>query len=489
MNRLANQTAASMLQNLESRAISARELLDQHLEVVDSLNEDINAIVTLDVERATEQANEVDRQRASGEPLGPLAGLPMTLKDSISTQGLLTTAGSEMLAGYIPEHDADVAVRLKDAGAVIFGKTNVPEFAGDIQTYNKLFGVTNNPWSHEHTAGGSSGGAAAALATGMSALEVGSDIAGSIRIPASHCGVVGHKPSYGIVSQLGHIPGAPGSLSRSDLGVLGPMARTVEDCSLLLDVLAGPDRWCASGWELVLPKPSVTHVSDLKLAVCVENDYSPLSDDVHKSVLDIANDLHEQGATVGYDVIPPQLRLKEYASIYWDLLGSVLSQSYPPEIYDQIVASVEAGEIPPGGLALYGPQGVIIRHRDWLALNEARQKVRASFAEFFQQWDCILMPSSATAAIKHDHSEPLTERTIEVNGQEHNYVAQMSWILPASFAYLPATTVPIAKNSIGLPIGVQVVGPYLADKTCLEVGRMIEQISGGHAGLSNDVIL
>src|SRR5690606_37586313 len=216
-------------------------------------NPALNAIVATDIEAARERARAADAALAAGESWGPLHGVPITIKDTFEVAGMPTTAGAKELRDHRPSSNAVAVQRLLDAGAIVFGKTNVPLYAGDLQTYNEVYGSTSNPWDLHRTPGGSSGGAAAALAAGLTALELGSDIGGSIRTPSHFCGVCGLKPSYGIIPSRGHIPGPPGTLSEADISVTGPMARSVDDLELALDILAGPDTPAAKGWRLELP--------------------------------------------------------------------------------------------------------------------------------------------------------------------------------------------------------------------------------------------
>ena len=253
MSDIALQPAHALAESIRRRDVSSRELLEHYLARVERLNAPLNAVVTLDPDGARLAADAADAATARGEDGGPLHGVPMTIKDTYQTAGIRTTCG---LAAWdhVPDHDAEAVRRLRDAGAVIFGKTNTPTLAGDWQTYNPIFGTSNNPWDTARTAGGSSGGAAAAVATGMTALELGSDIGGSIRLPSNWCGVCGHKPTWGVVPQHGHLPPAPGTLSSTDLAVIGPLARNVDDLELALGVLAGPAGHAAVGWRLELPR-------------------------------------------------------------------------------------------------------------------------------------------------------------------------------------------------------------------------------------------
>jgi amidase len=234
---LERATAAELVADLRAGAVSSRELLDAQLAQVDRWNPTVNAVVATDLDAARRAAQEIDDGRARGAAVGPLAGLPMTVKDSFETRGLVTTSGAPELREHVPEADADAVARLREAGAIVFGKTNLPMYAGDWQTYNDVYGLTRNPWDVTRGAGGSSGGSAVAVATGMSPLELGSDIGGSIRVPAHFCGVFGHKPTQGAVPDRGHVPGPPGTMAPPDLGVTGPLGRSVADLELAMDAL------------------------------------------------------------------------------------------------------------------------------------------------------------------------------------------------------------------------------------------------------------
>src|SRR5678815_4519495 len=225
MSDILKLDATDQLSALAARRVSALELLEASLSRQQQVHGRLNAVVATSLERAMEHARAIDERRAKGEAMGPLAGLPMTIKDTFDVVGMPASSGLEALRRRVAE-DADVVGAARDAGAVIWGKTNVPVMAGDWQSFNGLYGTTNNPWDVTRTPGGSSGGAAAALAAGVTALEIGSDIGGSLRVPAGFCGVFSHKPTWGLVSQHGHVPPSPGSWSERDLNVVGPMARS-----------------------------------------------------------------------------------------------------------------------------------------------------------------------------------------------------------------------------------------------------------------------
>src|SRR5919107_1617280 len=374
MTDWADRSATEIVAGIRAKEVSSRELLATFLERVER-RRDLNAVVTLDVERATATADRADEAVAKGEPLGALHGLPMTVKDAFETEGLRTTSGAPELSEHVPERDADAVARLRAAGAVIFGKTNLPIYAGDIQTFNDVFGVTNNPWDLSRGAGGSSGGAAAALAARLTPLELGSDIGGSIRNPAHYCGVTGLKPPYGIVPIRGHIPGPPGSLSEGDIGVAGPMARTVPDLELALDVLGGPDEARAVAWRLELPPPRADALEGYRVATWLDDPYAP----VDRAVLDVLQGavetlagggaLVDEGASLGVE-------LEEIAEVYLQLLVGVLANGYPPEVLaaaDEMAAALDPADRSLPTLFL---RGLAQRKREWNVVHERREQIR-----------------------------------------------------------------------------------------------------------------
>src|SRR5271167_2316558 len=300
MSNLAYSSATDIARKIRRREISSREAVDYFLARVETLDKPINSVVTIDAERARTEADAADAALARGEVRGPLHGVPMTIKDSFQTAGMRTTSGAPELASFIPTEDAWPVARLREAGAIIFGKTNLPIYAGDLQSYNEVFGTTNNPYDLSRTPGGSSGGSAAALACGFTPLELGSDIGGSIRLPSHMSGVVGHKPSYGIVPAHGQIPGPPGTLSLSDLAVAGPMARSVEDLKLGLDILAGPNRWEKPAWRLQLPPPRRQVLKQYRVAAWLDDPACRLEPKVRDLLEKAARALGAAGATVDY---------------------------------------------------------------------------------------------------------------------------------------------------------------------------------------------
>ena len=477
MSHIAFRSATELADAIRRRELSSREVLDHYLARIERLNPPLNAVVTLDAERARRAADAADAAVARKETLGPLHGVPMTIKDTYEIAGLRTTCGFAAWSEHVPDDDAEAVRRLRDAGAVFIGKTNVPSLASDWQTYNPIFGVTRNPWDRERTTGGSSGGAAAAVATGLTAMELGSDIGGSIRVPSNWCGVCGHKPTWGIVPQRGHLPPPPGTLADTDLGVMGPIARSVEDLGLALDVLAGPDGHQTAGWRLELPPARRTARRDFRLATWLDDPTYPVDAQV-RTCLETAGDaLRKDG--VGVREARPEVELPSLVRTYQQLLYPILLGMMPQENFDGFAAL--AATLPPDddSALARSVRFATLRHRDWLFAHEERERVRARMATFFRDVDALLMPVTAVPAIPHDHSEPFTDRTIQVNGSNRDYTDLFGWITLATLAYLPATVVPVGRTRGGLPVGVQIVGPYLEDHTTLAVARHVTDVLGG----------
>jgi amidase len=462
---------------IRSREFACRELLDHFLARVDRLNPSLNAVVTVDPDGARRAADAADAALARGEVHGPLHGVPMTIKDTFETAGMRTTCGFKAW-DRVPDRDAEAVRRLRAAGAVIFGKTNTPIWAGDWQTYNPIFGTTNNPWDATRTTGGSSGGSAAAVASGMTALEVGSDIGGSIRVPSSWCGVCGHKSSWGVVSQRGHLPPAPGALARADLAVVGPLARDVDDLELALDVLAGSAGQEVVGWRLELPPARGATLRELKLAVWLDDPAYPVEDDVRSVLESATRALRDAGARV--TSVRPPIEVPEVVRMYQQLLYPVMLGAMPRDRFDRMAAFAASLPAEDDGPLARTVRFATLRHRDWLSANERREQLRALIADYFRDVDALLMPVAVVPAIPHDHSEPFAGRMIQTNGGSRPYTDMFGWIALATVAYLPATVVPVGRTGAGLPVGLQIVGPYLEDRTTLAVGRLVTQVLGGY---------
>ncbi len=466
-------SAIELAARIRSGEVSSREATDAALDRIDRLDDDLGLVVTLDAERARAEAAAADEALAAGSDLGALHGVPITVKDSFQTAGMRTTSGAPELADHVPETDADPVARYRELGVVVMGKTNLPIYAGDVQSYNDVFGCSNNPWDRSRTVGGSSGGSAGALAAGFTPLELGSDIGGSIRNPAHTCGVVGHKPSYGIVSARGQIPGPPGTLTQADIAVAGPMARTVADCRLALDALSGPDAWQRRAWRLELPPPRHHDPADLRVAAWLDDPACPVGSEVRPLLEAAAVALADVGVRVDADARPDGVTLERSIDTFERLLGAALAGAHTPAEIEEMATRGDGVE---GDL---GAGHAALRHRAWLSVNERRLQLRARWAGFFEDWDAVLMPVAIAPAIPHDHSSPLSARRITVDGVERPYLEQTHWVGAVGVVYLPATVVPIGLTPAGLPVGVQVVGPYLEDHTCLRVAELLEVALGG----------
>lgn len=470
------RSAGELAAALRSRELGSRELLEHVLARVERWNPGLNAIVALDLESARARAQAADEALARGECWGALHGLPITIKDSIEVAGMPCTSGAPELAGHRPATNAPAAQRLVDAGAIVFGKTNLPLYAGDFQSYNALHGTTRNPWDLERAPGGSSGGAAAALAAGLCGLELGSDIGGSIRNPSHYCGVYGHKPSHGIVPLRGHIPGPPGTRREDDLGVIGPMARSAGDLALALDLLAGPDEAAGRAWRLELPPARGVKLAGLRVAVWLDDPFCPVDAEVGDALQATVDALARAGVVIDEKARPVDARVSR--ATYSQLLYGVLGVGFPPALLAGCDAHAPQLEAADESLHALLVRGVAQRHRDWLAAHEQRLALCARWADFFRDHDLLLAPVMPTVAFPHDHSEIAT-RTIAVNGRPFPYLEQIFWAGLATVAWLPATAVPVGAGRSGLPVGAQLVGPFLEDRTPLAFAAAMADVVGG----------
>jgi amidase len=399
----------------------------------------------------------------------------MTIKESFDIAGLPTTWGVPTQRNNIGQVDATVVAHLKAAGAHFMGKTNVPLGLADWQSYNDIYGTTHNPWDTDRSPGGSSGGSAAALAAGLTGLEFGSDIGGSIRNPSHFCGVYGHKPTYGVVPTLGHNP--PGVVSAPDLNVVGPMGRSAEDLELALDVVAGPDRLRSSGWRLELPQAKARTLRGLRVAIWPKENSVPTSGEISDRVQEVAEVLARAGAVVS-DRARPEIPPKDIHRTYLSLLGSASLVSLPDEYYSftqRCAAELDTNDESPLAVVT---RARVLDHRSWSDHNEARTHYRVRWRAFFDDWDVVICPISATTAYEHDH-RPKLERTLAVDSAQTSHYEHYFWVGLATVAYLPSTAFPSGLSNDGLPIGLQIIGPEYGDRTTIEVARLIAQELGG----------
>ncbi len=476
MTDIAYLPAHQLAGKLRSREIGCVELLEHHLRRVERFNPAVNAIIWTDVDRARRRAAEADRALARGEIWGPLHGLPMTIKESFDLAGAPTTWGMPELRGNVPATNAIAAERLLQAGAVIFGKTNVPLSLADWQSFNAVYGTTNNPWDPTRTPGGSSGGSAAALAAGLSALELGSDIGASIRNPAHYCGVAGHKPSWGIVPLRGH--SARDTLSMPDISVAGPLARTAEDLALALSVLAGPDELDAPAWRLALPKPSKSRLAEYRVALLLEDPNCAVEAEYAARLAEIGRLLQRLGATVSFEARPALDTVKAHA-LYIRLLRAVTTARLPPEAFAEWREKAAALAPEDDSFKARVARAATLLHRDWIAAHEERTKLRWDWHAFFGEWDVLLTPAAAGPAWPHDQQGDRMDRVIAVNGRPESTMDQLFWAGISSLVYLPSTVVPAGLSRAGLPMGVQIIADHLQDLAAIDFARLLGQEIGG----------
>lgn len=470
---IAFASATEQLRLLDAGEISASELLDLYLSRVERFNPAYNLVVAFDRKRARSAAQEVDRRRKKGEPLAALAGLPITIKDSFEVTGMPATCGLEALRDHRPEEDADAVALLREAGANIFGKTNLPSGASDWQSFNPIYGISRNPWNPERTVGGSSGGAAGAVAAGFTSFELGSDIGGSIRIPSHFCGVFGHKPSYGLVPVRGQIPPPPGMLHQPQLGVAGPIARSAADLDLLMRVLAQPGGPAKN--DLVEPRHG--RLEDFRIGVWMGDGAYRVDHAYREALENFIETLRSAGARIE-DVGPPVDPLESY-EVYLQTLFAIVGAPSPQEAdaFERLADKDETGIA--AKLARYMRTSLA----EWFTLAERREHLFRGWASFFTSYDLLLCPAVPVVAFPHMaegsgvHSDQLFRR-VTIDGEPAPYL-DFTWQGLALVANLPATVMPTGQLVDGLPAGIQMIGPYMEDSTAIRFAALAEGVTGG----------
>jgi amidase len=473
------RTATELSAALAAKKVSAVELAQDAIDRIERHDAKINAICVRDFARGLEAARAADAARARGET-GPLLGIPLTVKESYNIAGLPTTWGFPAQKDFKPDEDALSISRVKAAGGVILGKTNVPVGLGDWQSYNDIYGTTNNPFDLGRTPGGSSGGSGAALAAGYGPLSLGSDIGGSLRVPAFHCGVYAHKPTFALVPSRGHIPPpfSPLPLDR-DMAVIGPMARSAADLSLLLDVIAGPDPLEAGkGYRLALAPPRQNDLKNFRVLLIDTDPVLPTANSLRGAIAELAANLVRAGVTVARE----SRLLPDFAAssrLYMRMLMSFLALTFAPENYAD--AQMAAAQLAPDDTSLAAERlrGIAFSHRDWLIADGARAQLRAQWRKLFESFDAVICPVMPTPAYPHDHSDDQEKRRINIDGRDYPYPDQLAWPGIATLPGLPATAIPIGLSPEGLPVGVQIIGPWLEDRTPLKFAELIEREFGG----------
>jgi amidase len=464
------RSAKELAAEIRRKKIGCLELLDLYLSRLEKHNPSLNAVILTDVDGARKRARAADRALARKQVWGPLHGVP-TIKESFDVAGMPTTWGIPQAKDNFPPRNGLTVDRFLGAGVVLFGKTNVPIFLADYQSYNAIYGTTNNPWDLSRSPGGSSGGSAAALAAGLTGIEAGSDIGSSIRNPAHYCGVYGHKPTFGIVPQHGQ---TLGRAAQTDINVLGPMGRSAEDLEIGLAVMAGPDEIDAAGYKLALRAPRQKGLRDFKVAVMLSDPNSEVDAEVQEKVQSVADFLGRKRAKVN-DKARPDIDTGAALRTYVHLLRSATSPRQTREEFEknvQIARGLSASDESYYALMQRANTG---SHRDWLAFNETRHKMRLKWAKFFKEYDLLICPAAASAAWPHDQQGERWERTIEVNGHRVPTTDQLFWAGYSGMAYLPSTVAPAGLTRAGLPVGVQIVGPQYGDRTCIHLARLLER--------------
>ncbi len=478
MTDITLESATRQLALLGNGQISAVELLKLHLARIEALNPALNAVVGLDEAQAMTMARDSDAKRAQGQA-GALEGLPITIKDAFDVAGLVSTAGANAYRERVPDEDAAAVARLRAAGAVIMGKSNVPVFSGDFQTYNPVYGTTNNPWDVSLSPGGSSGGAAVAVATGMSSFELGSDLGSSIRWPCAATGVYGLKTTWNLASSWGMVPPPPErrTARNADLVVVGPIARSADDIELVMSVIMG-GRDPGSPSPVVLAPPRKREADGLRVCVWMDDPFAKADALVRQGVMKAARLLEAQGAVID-EVARPGFTYEEAFEVYALINHAIVAYGLPPKVRARMQ----------GMAAMFSPTD--ISHRSLQArgarmtpgfyqqVSARRLAVKMQWARFFERFDVVLCPPAPVAFLPHDHNPDVHARTLQVNGEAKPYLDFLVWAALATGADLPALSAPVMRSPMGLPLGVQIIGRADADLQVIAVGRMLAAITGG----------
>ncbi len=457
-----------MLAALRAGEVSSVELVEMHVARIERHDGALNAIPVRTFDRAREAAVVADRKRARGED-ATLLGLPMTLKESTQVAGLPQTAGLVPFKGYQPAEDGRVAANIFAAGACLLGKTNIPEALADWTADSEVYGRTNNPWDHSRTPGGSTGGGGAALASGMTPLELGSDIGGSIRIPAAYCGVYGHRPTETAVPRSGCFPLADLPNPAFLMGVQGPLARSADDLELLFDVIAGPEPGEDIGWKLALPPARHDKLKDFRVAVMPSVAGQLPSSDMRGGLEELVTLLGKEGATVRE--AQPGIDFEAFYQDYLRMLIVMTSQGESPEARAERARTLRAAG---GGHAEAIADGFVLGAQEYLALVSRRAAAQRAWARFFNDYDVVIAPMALDVAFPHPTS-PRADRALVIDNESIPYNNNLMFPMIAIFPGLPSTAFPGGLGAGGLPLGLQAIGPYLEDRTTLRFASLVEK--------------
>ena len=439
--------ATALANAIRTKRVTSRQALEAFVRRNAHLGSRLNCVVVFDLENARKRADELDAKLRRGEIVGPLHGVPMTVKENNDVRGLVTTVGFEENIGRVASSDETMIERMKKAGVVIWGKTNLPVGAMDIQSYNAIYGSTSNPWDLERTPGGSSGGGACAVAASISPIELGGDVGGSIRTPAAFCGIYGHKPTWGLVPKTGpHL-----ELREKEISVRGPLSKSARDLAMIMDIIGGPT---SDAMSLHLPRPSKTSLSEYRVAVWADDPMCRVDDDIREAATNLAWTLRSRGVHVSFTARPD-----------FDLTHNV-------ETYKRLTAANSALKGETNGVTL----------EQYRLAQEAQGRIREAWDRFFRSYDVLIVPSHCTPAFKKDES-PKAGRTLDmvVDGKNTTmpYWRALFWALLTNVGLLPSTTFPCGLGKrTNLPIGLNVVGPEWSDFITIDFARLLSEECG-----------
>jgi amidase len=469
-------TALQAAEAIRRRRISSRELTQLALERIDRYNPALNAIVNVLREEALAAARGADEALAHGRARGAFHGVPITLKESFEIRGVPATVGLEELRTHVPAEDSDAVARLRAAGAIILGNTNVPVRLADWQSANPIYGRSNNPWDLSRTPGGSSGGSAAALASGLGYLSMGSDIGGSIRVPAHFCGIYGHKPTIGVVSRAGHIPPMPALRPQpaNDLAVVGPMARSAPDLAAAMQVVGGPGAEDAVAYRWTMPPARRNRLGSYRFGYVLDDPFCPVVPAVKDRLARAIDALGKAGARLN-EGWPPEVEAETQFRTYSYLLWEAMT---PPMEADELESLRLAAVRNDRSLETLRAHSLADPYSAVTAVRAARLRHRAVWQRFFRDHDAFLMPTAFTPAFPHD-DRPIAARVLATPTGDRPYNDLLFWITVPTLTGLPATIAPVGLTSEGLPVGVQIVGPYLEDATPIDVATRLADVVGG----------
>ena len=467
-------SAAELAAAVRARRVSARELIELHLARIARHNPSLNAICTLDEAGARRRAQDADAALARGDLWGPLHGVPMTIKDALETAGLRTTGGHPPLKDYVPARDAPAVARLRHAGAILLGKTNVPPLSADYRADNPIFGRTNNPWNVERTPGGSTGGGAAAVAAGLAAFDVGSDLAGSVRTPAHFCGLFALKPTEGRVPNTGHIPEPPGvPRAVRHMNVLGPLARSVEDLALVTKVICGPDDAEPDVPPVPWTEPPARSLKAHRLAWSADFGGVPVTRETRAAIQKLADALANAGCRV--EERNPDGFSYDEAWEAWGEIAIAERAATGAERSRERVAALNSTLGEGWAVARGSAKGVRATIADYMAALTRRDALIATLERFFVEWDALICPVTVSPAIGHvPFGTP-----IDVDSHKVPYfIAGTAYTCPFNLTGSPAVVLPLARSRDGLPVGVQLVGKRWAEPALLSLAVKVALITG-----------